>query len=137
MQDQVFALLVHNRPETFESLKEALRHLSVDTRSVDTCREAEALLRQCAPHLIFADVSLPDGAWKGVLKLAEEADVPLNVIAVGAIPNSRVYLSAMEQGAFDFVAPPFELAPLDFVVRSAASDARLRREATVRAAAGQ
>jgi len=92
------------------------------------------LIPQCKPHLIFADLSLWDGSWAYILNLAEQADVPLNVIVVGMIPESHVYVSAMERGAFDFVAPPFELTLLDFVVRAAASDARNRREATARMA---
>jgi FixJ family two-component response regulator len=62
--------------------------------------------------------------------MADEADVPVNVIVVGNQPDTRHYLSVMERGAFDFVAPPFEHEPLSCVVRSAAQDVHRRREAS-------
>jgi FixJ family two-component response regulator len=65
-----------------------------------------------------------------ILDVAGASNVPLNVIVVGAFPDTHSYLSAMERGAFDFVTPPFEREPLSFVVRSAELDARRRREAT-------
>ena len=134
MSDHVFALLVHSHPEPFESLKRALWDLSVETFSVETCREARELIPQCKPRVIFAENALPDGSWLSILSIAEAADVPLSLIVVGAVPNTRSYLSVMERGAFDYVAPPFEHEPLEFVVRSADLGARRRREALARAA---
>ena len=43
----------------------------------------------------------------------------MNVIVVGATPDTKQYLDVMERGAFDFVVAPFEREPLGFVVRSA------------------
>lgn len=130
MSERLFALLVHDHPEPFESLKRVLRDLSVETYSVETCKEAEDLLTRFRPQLIFAENALPDGSWANILKAAGASNVPLNVIVVGAFPDIHSYLSAMERGAFDFVTPPFEREPLSFIVRSAELDARRRREAT-------
>ena len=130
MSERLFALLVHDHPEPFECLKRVLRDLSVETYSVKTCKEAEDLLTQFRPHLIFTENALPDGSWVDILDVAGASNVPLNVIVVGAFPDTHSYLSAMERGAFDFVTPPFEREPLSFVVRSAELDARRRREAT-------
>jgi FixJ family two-component response regulator len=71
-----------------------------------------------------------------ILNIAESAEVPLNVIVVASQPDTRFYVSVMERGAFDFVAPPFEHESLNFVVRSAELDVRRRREAVALAAAG-
>jgi len=130
MSEHLFALLVHDHPEPFESLKRVLRDLSVETYSVQTCKEAEDLITQCRPHLVFTENALPDGSWVSMLNVAGASDVPLNVIVVGALPDAHFYLSAMERGAFDFVTPPFESEALSFIVRSAELDARRRREAT-------
>jgi FixJ family two-component response regulator len=69
-----------------------------------------------------------------ILNTADAENVPLSVIVVGAFPDTRHYVSAMERGAFDFVAPPFEQEPLSFVIRSAALDTYRRREALAQAA---
>jgi DNA-binding NtrC family response regulator len=133
MSEHLFAVLIHDHREPFESLRQILRDLSIETFSVSTCKKAEDLISQCKPHVVFAESSMVDGSWVSILRIAEEANVPLSVIVVGAHPDTRNYVSAMERGAFDFVAPPFEHEPLNFVVRSAALDAHRRREASARA----
>ena len=134
MSQHLFALLVHDHPEPFESLKRTLRDLSIETYSVSTCKEAVDLIAHCKPHVIFTANSVVDGSWVSVLTMAETADVPLSVIVVGDHPDARHYLSIMQRGAYDFVAPPFEHEPLNFVIRSAALDTHRRREALAKAA---
>jgi two-component system response regulator AtoC len=134
MNDHLFALLLFDQSVVLESLKLALKHLSVETCSARTLEEAERLLPQTQPHLIFTDTFLPDGSWVDVINLAEKAASPLNVIVVGTTTNSKLYLSALERGAFDFVLPPFEHQALDFVVKSAGQDVRHRRQAQAVAA---
>jgi len=132
MREHLFAVLIHDHREPFESLRRILRDLSIETYSVSTCQEAEDLISQCKPHIVFTESSMVDGSWLSILNMAEEANVPLSVIVVGALPDTRHYVSVMERGAFDFVAPPFEHESLNFVVRSAALDAHRRREASAR-----
>jgi DNA-binding NtrC family response regulator len=134
MNDQLFALLIHNQDEPFESLKQTLRELSIQTYSVATCKDAESLISQCRPHIIFTESSLQDGWWSSILNMAGTANVPLNVIVVSSHPDTRLYLSVMERGAFDFIAPPFERESIGFVVRSAALNTRRHREALAHAA---
>jgi FixJ family two-component response regulator len=63
-----------------------------------------------------------------ILNIADSAAVPLSVIVVAAVPDMHLYMSVMERGAFDFIAPPFEHEALNFVVRSAALNTHRRRE---------
>jgi DNA-binding NtrC family response regulator len=133
MSEHLFALLIHNQAEPFESLKQTLTELSIQTYSVATCKEAENLISQCKPHIIFAEYFLQDGGWSNILNIADSANVPLNVIVVSSHPDSRLYLSVMERGPFDFIAPPFERESLGFVVRSAVLNSRRLREALAHA----
>ena len=112
MNHHPVAILVHNQPYPLESLKPVLRDLSVETCSVRTCEDAGRLLTQTEPQLVFTDTSLPDGSWADVVRMAERASSPVDVIVVGAKEDIRLYLSALEGGAFDFVLPPFELEAL-------------------------
>ena len=132
MNDHLLALLVYDQPHPLESLKvvlEDLNDLSVETCSVRTCEEARRLVPQAQPHLIFTDISLPDGSWRDVVKVAEKASSPVDVIVVGAHQDIRIYVSVLEGGGFDFVLPPFERQALRFVVESAQHDVRRRRQA--------
>jgi DNA-binding NtrC family response regulator len=134
MNDRCFAILVHDRPAPLDSLKSALKDLSIDTFSVRSCEEAKRLIAETQPQVVFTDTSLPDGSWMDMVNAAEVAPSPVNVIVVGANKDVKFYLNALERGAFDFVLPPFEKQALDFVVQSAAQDSRHRRFARARAA---
>ncbi len=134
MKDHIFALLIHDNPDSLLSLKWALRKLAVETFSVHNCKEAESLLPQTQPQVLFVDTALTNGSWVDAINLAERADTPPNVIVVGSTTNIDLYLSAMERGAFDFVAPPFELDSLEYVVQTAALDALARKHAQAQAA---
>ena len=128
MKDHVLALLVHQQAEPFRTLRKTLSDLCVETYSVETCKDAHGMISLRRPHVIFAEPSLPDGSWQSLLNLAHNSEVPPNVIVVEKFPNTRSYISVMERGAFDFVAPPFEHAPLEFILRSAYLDAHRRQE---------
>ena len=133
MREHLFALLIHHQSEPFESLRQTLRDLGVETYSVDSCQAAERIIPQCKPHIIFTESSLTDGSWLSIINIGETSAVPLSVIVVGIAPDTRFYLSVMERGAFDFVVPPFEHEPLNFVIRSAARETHRRREALAHA----
>lgn len=133
MNEHLFALLIHAQTEPFESLRRVLRELNIETYRVETSREAHDLISQCKPHMVFTERWLMDGSWLTISDMAEAANVPVSVIVVATVPDTRLYLSVMERGAFDLVAPPFEHEPLGFVVRSAALHAHRRREALAHA----
>ena len=84
--------------------------------------------------LVFTDTQLPDGTWADILALAEKAKLPVNVIVVARVVDTRFYVEAIETGAFDFLAPPFNATDLAYVVRSAMDNVVARRAAPARAA---
>jgi DNA-binding NtrC family response regulator len=135
MNNRFFALLVHDPRESFESLKSALHELSVETYTVSRVEDAARLLSQTEPHLIFTAPALEDGSWSALMKLSKEGPVPVNVIVVGSRMNLKLYISAVTQGAFDCITPPFESRSLDHVVWAAGEDVRHRRKVRARAAA--
>jgi len=134
MSHRVFALIIENDLHPMDSLKEALRDISVSALSVGTCEEAMRLLAQTEPHMIFTTTSVADGSWMDVIVLAEKSGVPSNVIVVAETSDVKLYLSTIEGGAFDFMVPPFERDPLGHVVRAAWLDVQRRRDALARLA---
>ena len=81
--------------------------------------------------LVFTDKQLPDGTWADVLAVAEQATQPVNVIVVARIVDTRFYVEAIETGAFDFLAPPFNATDLAYVVRTALDNVHARRAAAL------
>ena len=133
MKEYAFGLLVSGRALP-ESLRAALREMDIATWTCESCQEVSTLLDQTHPQLVFTDTQLSDGSWRDVVNMAQQATSPVNVIVVGRTADMQFYLSVIESGAFDYFVPPFELVPLQYVVRLAVEDVRGRRTTLARMA---
>jgi DNA-binding NtrC family response regulator len=118
MAQRLQALLVYSDANPLESLNLALQKLQVDTRRAETCQEARRLIKQAkkSPDIIFSDATLPDGSWKQLLNVGGGLHVRPKVIVVARTEDPKFYIEAMEEGAFDFMLPPFESAGLAHVI---------------------
>ncbi len=120
MKEAASALFVHHESEPFGALEKALESQSVKVCHVSSCREASRPLQDSnPPHLVFTDTTLLDGTWTDVLGLAGKAPATVNVIVVAHFPDMRLYVEVIQNGAFDFLAPPFVPSDLAHVVRCA------------------
>lgn len=134
MRERLSALLIHQVAEPLRSLRLALERQGVETAQARNCEEAWRILGGAnPPHLVFTDTAVADGLWADVLALAAQAAQPVNVIVVARLVDTRLYIAAIEAGAFDFLAPPFTPADLAHIVRSAADNVLARRQAQGRA----
>jgi DNA-binding NtrC family response regulator len=134
MGEQVRALLLHSRRDPLRTLRHALDSQGVKTLPARNCAQALRLLRDSdPPQLLFTDTQLPDGNWAEAIRIARKAAEPVNVIVVSRVVDVPLYVEAVQAGAFDFIAPPFEEAELAHVVRCAAGNVELRRHEKSRA----
>lgn len=128
MVEMISALLVHNREDTFDTLRPILEGQCIVTRQARSCGEALfSLWGKRPPHLVFTDLQLADGNWCDVISLAGKCPLPINVIVVSRLFDVNLYIEAMERGAFDFVTPPFEAPDVAHVVRGATQNVLRRR----------
>jgi DNA-binding NtrC family response regulator len=130
MRGKVTALLIFHRTKPYHDLEAALEKLAIRSGHVQTLGEARHVLsRFNPPLLVFTESELPDGNWADVLSLSASASSPVSVIVVGQEIDTKLYASVIEVGAFDFIAPPFDVLDLAHVVRCAADNALARRQA--------
>ena len=129
MKGKVTALLVFRQMKSFGAIKAALGKMAVPTKQARTLAEAKHALSDINPPLLAVTESeLPDGKWSDIVSCSEEASSRVNVIVVGQTIDANLYASAIEVGAFDYIAPPFEGVDLTHVVRCALDNALARRE---------
>ena len=134
MKTEISALLLRSRSDPLHTLELALQGLSVKTSQASSCSEVQRRLEGSdPPELIFTDTQLLDGTWVDVLRLAERAATPVNVIVVSRLVDVRFYIEVVETGAFDYIAPPFEPSGLAHVVCCAAGNVLRRRSAQAQA----
>ncbi|MGA3165693.1 MAG: response regulator [Terriglobia bacterium] len=133
MTEKTAALLVHQNSETLRALKHALESQGVRVSQAGSRAEAKRMLGGLNPApLVFTDPQLPDGTWADILTVAEKALLPVNVIVVARLVDTRFYVEVIEAGAYDFIAPPFNATDLAYVIRSAVDNVIARRTAQPR-----
>jgi two-component system, NtrC family, response regulator PilR len=133
MMEGISALLIHQKSDTLRALKYLLECQGVRVTQAGSRARAKRMLGGSNPvPLVFTDAQLPDGTWADILALAEKAALPVNVIVVARVVDTRFYVETIEAGAFDFIAPPFNATDLAYVVRCAADNVIARRTALPR-----
>ena len=80
------------------------------TRVVEARDEAEAIqeMRQARPAVVLTDLKLPNGDGFGVLRAAKELDPDLQVVVMTAYGSIQDAVSAMKEGAMEFLAKPVD-----------------------------
>ncbi|MBZ5560219.1 MAG: sigma-54 dependent transcriptional regulator, partial [Acidobacteriia bacterium] len=87
-----------------------------------------AALRADRPSLVLSDLRLPVGDGFGVLRAAKELDAELPVIVMTAFGSIQDAVSAMKEGALDFLAKPVDPDHLLLLVERALGQRRLATE---------
>jgi FixJ family two-component response regulator len=112
------------------ALRFGLEVQSVKGQHVKSCQDLRRTLNEIRhPCVIFTDVVLPDGTWMDVLAISPNTRIPVNVVVVARLADTRLYVETIEKGAFDFVVPPFSDHDLNHVLRCAV-DGVVRRART-------
>ena len=123
-------LLLHDQEEPLAKLRLALANQSIGAIRARSCAEALRILSyHNSPQIIFTDLTVADGSWADVLRLASRTRRPVDLIVVSELVDIPLYIAAMESGAFDFTVPPFADADVAYVLRRAADDVARRSTA--------
>jgi len=102
------ALLVRRDDRFFGELRRVLESLGLEAVRVSNCKELESRLQDGGPFLtVFTDVTLPDGGYRDVCRMASRPAKPVPVIVVSPFVDMDLYIDSMENGASDFIVPPF------------------------------
>jgi DNA-binding NtrC family response regulator len=115
--------------EDKDSLRTMLRlALEAQGHSVIEARDgAEALhqLQQSRPAVVLTDLKLPSGDGFSVLRAAKELDPELQVVVMTAYGSIQDAVTAMREGAMDFLAKPVDPDHLLLMVERAIAQRRM------------
>ncbi|MDB5693200.1 MAG: sigma-54-dependent Fis family transcriptional regulator, partial [Alphaproteobacteria bacterium] len=133
-------LIVDDEQDIRELVSGVLQDEGYACRTAANSQEALQALADRRPSLVLLDVWLQGSKLDG-LQLLEEIkrrDPSLPVLMISGHGNLDTAVSAIRQGAVDFIEKPFEAGQLLHLVARATETDRLRREnATLRAQVGQ
>src|SRR5689334_8633136 len=121
-------LVVEDKDSLRTMLRLALEgqgHAVLEARDQD---EAIHQLRQARPAVVLTDLKLPSGDGFGVLRAAKELDPELQVIVMTAYGSIQDAVSAMKEGAMEFLAKPVDPDHLSLMVARALAHRRVLAE---------
>jgi DNA-binding NtrC family response regulator len=95
-----------------------------------TGKEALEKITNESIDLVFLDIAMPDIDGMEILRRIKELDPDLPVIMATATDSARMAVKAMQLGACDYIAKPFDVEEVIMLARKAIGQKRLRREVT-------
>jgi len=115
----VRVLVVDDEPRVAELLHDALIHLGYAVRLAMDGAQALEIVAGYHPHVVLLDLTLPGMPGDAVLERLRRADPHLPVIAMTGDADPERARATLAQGAFDYIAKPFDLARLARVLEAA------------------
>jgi signal transduction histidine kinase/DNA-binding response OmpR family regulator len=120
-------LIVDDEPELLVILREFLGE-EFELEEAATGTEALERLARGSFALVRTDINLPGADGIAVLRAAKAADPETAVIMLTGNASMMTAIEALRDGAYDYLAKPFDLFDLDQSLRRALEGRRLRDE---------
>src|SRR5260370_12381902 len=98
---------------------------------VDEARDGSAALQKIRARrylLVITDLKMPGASGLDVLRATKHADATIPVILLTAFGSVEEAVTAMKEGAFDFLQKPVDLDHLKLLVQRGARQQELLRE---------
>ena len=121
-------LLVEDKHELRAMLRKALERSGYDVEEAPDGQSAIDKVRRRRFLLVLSDLKLPGHSGIDVLREARRAEPTLPVILVTAYGSVEEAVTAMKEGAFDFIQKPVYLEHLKLLLERAARQQELLRE---------
>ena len=102
-------------------VREALRRDGHHVETAASVAEQRRMIESFDPHVLVTDVMLPDGNGLDAVPDLARRYPHMPVIVLSAQNTFTTAMRATEQGAFDYLPKPFDLAELSRAVRDAAA----------------
>lgn len=121
-------LLVEDKAELRAMLRKALEKAGY---TVDEAADGGAAIEKVRDRrylVVLTDLKLPGASGLDVLREARRADSMIPVILITAYGSVEEAVTAMKEGAFDFIQKPVELEHLKLLMARAAHQQELLRE---------
>ncbi len=123
-------LVVDDEADIRELVAGLLEDEGYRTRKAGSADEALAAIAARRPNLVFLDIWLQGSRLDGlqVLELIKASHPELAVVMISGHGNIETAVSAIKNGAYDFIEKPFKADRLVLVAERALEASRLRRE---------
>jgi DNA-binding NtrC family response regulator len=119
-------LIVDDDCSVRESLRDALEADGLEVRCAEDASSALASLDGYRPHVLLTDVRMPVMDGLELLAVLRERTPGIDVILMTAFDDMATVVTAMRQGATDFLVKPLDVVDLRRALARALEDRRAR-----------
>jgi PAS domain S-box-containing protein len=127
--DIIQILVVDDEQNIRDGSERILTRGGFQVLKASTGAEALDILAEHIIPIVLLDLKMPGMDGMEVLARIRELDEPILVIVITGFATVETAIEAMKQGAYDFIAKPFEPDQLRIIVNRAAEKMRLTRDA--------
>lgn len=121
-------LIVDDEQSMCQLLETDFRHRDIDSKSVNSAKDALAELRQADFDAVLTDVNMPGASGLQLCNQVSEAYPDIPVIVMTAFGSMETAITAIRSGAYDFVTKPVEMELLAITINRAVKQRRLQRQ---------
>jgi DNA-binding NtrC family response regulator len=121
-------LLVEDKNELRAMLKKALERAGYSVEEAPDGSAAIQKVRQRRYLMVITDLKMPGASGLDVLRESKAVDATIPVLLLTAYGSVEEAVSAMKEGAFDFLQKPVDLDHLKLLVKRAAQQQEMLRE---------
>ncbi len=118
---RIGVLFVSPHHEDAAVLSRMLGSLSMPLEHVANLKHASATIQDEPYQVILTEANLPDGTWRDVLDMARGLTPGPEVIVTDAAADARFWAEALNLGAYDLIAQPFDTAEVQRILSYACS----------------
>jgi two-component system, sensor histidine kinase and response regulator len=113
-------LVVDDASAVRDVLEIKLRREGYDVLAAGTAHQAETLIEAGGVDLVLLDLGLPDENGMDLLRRLRRTRSPLDfpIVVISGMDRSREIVTALQEGANDYVTKPFDLAIVQARIRS-------------------
>lgn len=101
-------LVVDDEPDLAESCAYFLERAGYEARCAESAPQALELLQSEPFDVVVSDVRMPRMSGMELLQAIRERDPDIEVLLLTGYPDLQMAVSAIKQGAFDYLAKPYD-----------------------------
>lgn len=105
-------LFVDDEVDFLSTIEEFFSGLGYTVFTASNGQQGLLRLKECAPDVVFLDISMPHMDGSETLRLIRELDAKIQVIVVSGYASESLARELLDQGAYDFFQKPIDLLQL-------------------------
>ncbi|MGO9951189.1 MAG: sigma-54-dependent transcriptional regulator [Dissulfurispiraceae bacterium] len=121
-------LIIDDKKSMVDMLSKTFDYEGFTVLTAYSVKEGKKLVRQGEMDIVVTDLMLPDGDGIEILKTVKENSPFVPVVLMTAHGSIETAVKAVKEGAYDFIAKPFDPEHLLIIVKRALTEGASRKE---------